>query len=186
MKKYNNSLYKKDTGKYGMGIFTRKKIKKGEIIYILSGKRIDLNDVVKRIIAGKENLDDPFQIGRRTYIDLNSFSRTINHSCNPNGGIRKTSELFALRDINKDEQITYDYSLTISPTDWKMKCKCGSKNCRKVLGDILSVPKKRRDEYYNQGALQTYMRRLLKEIDMGGYKMPNYEILALHKINSKK
>jgi len=185
MKMFNKKLIIKDTGKYGKGVFVGEDIKKGEIIHILGGKRLDLNDVVDGVVSGKEAEDDPLQIGRRTYIDLDEFSRTFNHSCNPNGGIRKNSELFALRDIKSSEQITYDYSLTIAPTIWKMKCKCGSKNCRKILGDVLSVPPKRRAEYKKNGALQNYMKSLLREIENRKYKMPQYEKLALEKLNHK-
>jgi uncharacterized protein len=185
MKTFNKKLITKDTGKYGKGVFAREDIKKGEILHVLNGKKLDLNDVVDKVLSGKEAEDDPLQTGRRTYIDLDEFSRTFNHSCNPNGGIRKISELFALRDIKSGEQITYDYSLTIAPTIWKMKCKCGSKNCRKVLGDVLSVPPKRRAEYKKVGAFQNYMKSLLKEIENGKHKMPQYEKLALEKLNHK-
>lgn len=132
----------KSTKKYGNGVFATGDIKQGDVIYILSGDRMDWSELIKRVTSKKEYIDDPFQVGRRTYIDLDDFSRTFNHSCDPNGGIRKNSELFALRDIKKGEEITYDYSMTIGPTRWHMACKCGSKNCRKVLGDALSVPKK--------------------------------------------
>ena len=179
MLKHNDSLTIKDTGKYGKGIFAAKNIKKGEVLHVLSGKRLDVVDVVKIVNAEKENIDDPFQIGRRTYLDLNNFSRLFNHSCDPTAGIRKNSELFALRDIKKGEQITFDYSLTIAPTEWEMSCKCGSSICRKIIGDIISVPKMRRDEYRKLGALQTYMKSLLKEVDAKTYKIPPYELTAL-------
>lgn len=181
----NKKIITKDTGKYGKGVFAVENIKRGEVIHILNGKKLDLNDIVERVNSGKENIDDPFQIGKRTYIDLDEFSRTFNHSCDPTGGIRKKSELFALRDIKRGEQITYDYSLTIAPTEWKMKCKCGSKICRKTLGDVLSVPKKRREEYKKIGALQYYMKRLLNGMRGGKYKIPRYEVLALEKLTHK-
>jgi len=185
MSKMSKKLIVKDTHKYGKGVFACEDIKKGEVIHIMGGKRIDLNDVVKMVTSGKEYIDDPLQIGRRTYIDLDEFSRSFNHSCDPNVGMRKRSELFALRDIKKEEQINFDYSLTIAPTDWEMKCKCGSDKCRKVLGDILSVPKKRRDEYKKAGGIQRYMRLLLKEIEEGSYKIPKYEKEALEKLKLK-
>jgi len=186
MGKHNGKLTIKDTGKYGKGVFAAKEIKKGEVIHIFDGRKLDVTDVVKRINSGKESIDDPLQIGRRTYIDLDDFSRLFNHSCDPNAGVRKTSELFALRDVKKEEQISFDYSSTIAPTAWKMKCKCGLDNCRGVVGDILSLPKKRREEYRKLGALQRYMRSLLKEIDGGSYKIPKYEVLALEKLNSNR
>ena len=144
------------------------------------------DEMARRVKSKKEFIDDPFQIVRRTYIDLDEFSRTINHSCDPNGGIRKTSELFALRDIKKGEEITYDYSATIAPTRWHMKCKCGSKNCRKILGDVLSIPKRQLKKYKELGALQKYMKLLLKEVEAGHYTMPRYEILLLEKLESKQ
>ena len=117
----NRILVVKDTGKYGKGVFAGRDIKKREIIYTLGGKRMGVNDFIKNVLSGKENLDDQFQIGKKTYINLNELSRTFNHSCNLNGGIRKKSELFALRDIKGGEEITYDYSLTIAPLENEMQ-----------------------------------------------------------------
>lgn len=183
--KNKRKLVVRPTKKYGDGVFAAKEIKQGEIIYILSGERMDLNEVVQKVNSKTEYIDDPFQIGRRTYIDLDALSRTFNHSCDPSGGIRRTSELFALRDIKIGDEITYDYSLTISPTKWAMKCKCGAKNCRKVLGDVLSISKTQLEKYKNKGALQRYMISLLKQIDGGHYRMPKYETLALERLKNK-
>lgn len=169
-----NRFIIKNTRKYGKGVFASENIGKGDVIHILSGERLDIKDVVKRVLAGGELIDDPLQIGRRTYLDLDQLSRTFNHSCDPNAGVRGVSELFALREIGRGEEITYDYSLTITPTQWAMKCQCGSSKCRQVIGDILSVPPQRREEYRKLGALQTYQRRLLKEIDEGRYQIPQY------------
>lgn len=177
-------LVVKDTEKYGRGVFAGEDIRKEQIIHILSGKKMDVVELVKKVNSEKEKIDDPFQIGKRTYIDLDKLSRTFNHSCDPNTGIRKQSEMFALRDIEKGEELTYDYSLTIAPTVWSMKCKCGSKNCRKVLGDIISIPQKRLEEYKKLGALQRYIKTLLKEVWREKYKIPKYETIALEKLKN--
>ena len=182
----HKKLIIKDTGIYGNGVFASEDIKKGEIIHILSGTRMTLGELIKKVTSGKEFIDDPFQIGRMTYLDLDSLSRSFNHSCDPCGGIRKVSELFALRDIKEGEEITYDYSLTIAPTEWGMKCACNTKKCRKNLGDVLSVPESRLLEYEKMGALQNYMKFLLKDIKSFGYKMPTYEKNALEKLASLK
>jgi SET domain-containing protein len=179
-----NTLVVKETKNYGKGVFAMKAIKNGTIVHILNGNRMDVTELVRRVNSGRENLDDPFQIGRRTYIDLDEFSRTFNHSCNPNCGIRKNSELFAIRDIFEGEQLTYDYSVTMSPTDWNMKCLCGSKNCRKTLGDISSVPKGQLAVYKRFGAIQRYMKSLLKEIESKKYRIPKYELAALKMLGS--
>ena len=63
-----------------------------------------------------------------------------------------------------------------------MKCKCGSKDCRKVLGDIRTLPRKQLEFYKKAGALQRYMKSIVKEIENGTYKIPKYELLLLGKL----
>jgi len=184
--KPSKKLVVKSTQKYGKGVFANEDIKKGEKIHVLSGERMDSVEMAKRVNSKKEHINDPFQIGKKTYIDLDEFSRTINHSCDPNAGIRKNSELFALHDIKKGEEVTYDYSATIAPTRWNMKCKCGLKNCRKILGDVTSIPKEQIKKYKKLGALQKYMKPLLKEVEAGKYVMPKYEILLLERLENNK
>ncbi len=90
--------------------------------------------------------------------------------------------MFALREIKKGEEITYNYSLTIAPTEWRMRCMCGAQNCRKMLGDVLSVPAKQLEYYESKGAIQRYMKGILKETKAGKYTMPKYEMLAINKL----
>lgn len=59
----------------------------------------------------------------------------INHSCDPNAGIRWARPeiwLVALRDISQDEEITFDYA-TFYRRPWSMKCVCGSGSCRGTI-----------------------------------------------------
>jgi hypothetical protein len=121
-------FYIKETKTKGKGVFASEKILNGQTIWLLDGEIISYEDCLHRVETGTENIDDPLQIDERLYIDLDEVSRTFNHSCNPSAGLRKQSELFALRDIQKDEEITYDYSTivwpNITPDIWTMKCKC--------------------------------------------------------------
>lgn len=175
----------RDTKKYGKGVFAERDIIRGEVIHVLNGETLSMRDLVARVNSGNENIDDPLQVGKRTYIDLDSISRTFNHSCDPNAALRKRSELFAIKEILKGEEITFDYSSTIAPTEWRMKCGCGSAHCRGVLGDVLSIPKKDRTKYQKIGAFQTYMRKLLKMIERDGtYHIPTYELKALHALRT--
>lgn len=172
----------RDTNLYGKGMYATKDIKKGEVIHILDGKKMSIRDFIESVNSDKENIDDPLQVGLRTYINLDEISRTFNHSCNPNAGIRKRSELFAIKDIHEGDQITYDYSSTIAPTEWGMKCKCGERNCRGTLGDVLSVPEKQLTMYKEAGGLQRYMRLLLKKVKEGKYVIPKYEKFLLESL----
>jgi uncharacterized protein len=60
----------------------------------------------------------------------NSLSN-INHSCSPNTYIRifnTTVEFYALRNINKGEELSADYGET--QHNKTLKCRCGAANCR--------------------------------------------------------
>lgn len=173
----------KDTGKYGLGVFAGKNIKKGEIIYTLSGEIISFDECIERIHKGNEAQTDSLQVDLETDMDLDEFSRTFNHSCDPNAGLRKISELFALRDIKKGEEITYDYSASIGPNIpkslWTMKCMCGSSKCRKILSNVLSIPKEQLNYYKKEGALQDYILKELNLIELAGGKLPKYKKIVI-------
>lgn len=162
----NSYLEIKDTGKYDNGVFAKKAIKKGDFVYQLSGERISEEECWNRINAQQENLSDPLQIGLYEYIDLNEFSRSFNHSCDPNTGIRNESDLYAIKDINVGDEITYDYSTTVGPNisfeEWSMDCLCGSKNCRKIISNILSINSNRIIFYKNNNVIPNYQKNNIK------------------------
>ena len=172
-------------GGYGKGVFAGETIAKGSIIKVLRGEIISFDECIERIKKGEENQSDSLQVGLELDMDLDKLSNTFNHSCNPNAGIRKQSELFALRNIAADEEITYDYSLTVGPNVpadvWIMACKCGHKECRKIIGNVLSIPEKRLEKYRKLDALQDYMKDELKRIKKvnGAYILPEYRKIVL-------
>lgn len=174
----------KETGKYGQGVFAKADFKAGEVIHVFGGVRFSAKEFVERLCSGNGRLDDPLQIGKRTYLDLDDFSRRFNHSCDPNAGMRKTCEIFAIRDIRRGEEIVYDYSLTVAPTEWEMKCRCGSARCRKIVGDIRSVPPGRLEQYKKLGALQDYMKALLRDAKRNGWRIPDYERKVLAQLKA--
>ena len=56
----------------------------------------------------------------------------VNHSCDPNCGIRGSVEFVAMRDIKRGEEITIDYAM-IDSSDYKIECKCDSAQCRGII-----------------------------------------------------
>ena len=69
-----------------------------------------------------------------------NLARMINHSCDPNCEIRKWNVLgetcvgiFALRDINENEEFSFNYGFDSYRTPLT-KCYCGSDNCKGYLG----------------------------------------------------
>lgn len=139
----------------GQGSFAKKIITKGSYITTLSGTPFKKVCVIES--------DDPLQIDEHTYLNLNHASKTINHSCDPNAGIRNKSDLYAIKDISVGEEITYDYSTTIGTDDHlsQMSCRCGTPNCRLVICNVLTIPKTILHKYIELDILPLFIRREL-------------------------
>lgn len=133
--------------KCGIGVFASKDFKKDECIIHFKGKIFDDDEIEYGSYEEKYCI----QIGKRTFIgpsgELDDF---INHSCNPNAGIKLTSNgliLIAIRKIKTGEEITWDYSTWTSESYWQMNCKCNSRNCRIRIGNFYTLPKNLREKY---------------------------------------
>lgn len=137
----NPKLGVRETQKYGKGVFAKKDIKKGETLAIFGGYVFSASEEEK--LPG--NLGDySLQISESlvigpAYENEISDSESFNHSCNPNAGFRGQISLVAIKNIKKSEQIVFDYAMVLSKSKeakfYKMKCFCGSKNCRKYVTD---------------------------------------------------
>ena len=152
----------------GDGVFATQDIPKGTFIHTLVGVARTERDF-DLLPEGEEAYNDPLQIYEgatemdRVYIDLDEFSRSFNHSCDPNGGIRNVSDLYAIKDIKAGDEITYDYSTVVGrlETIFSMECACGTERCRKIIGNIDTIPQAQLEEYKTLNALPAYIRQLL-------------------------
>ncbi len=128
----------------GKGTFTKTSIKKGELIIAWGGDIIDFNTWKKLPENVKWldlQIDDNLVLSSR---DLKNVGEGdyINHSCEPNSGIKGQIFLVTMKDINKNEEITFDYAMVVSGHKFRMECNCMSKSCRKVVtGDDWKNPK---------------------------------------------
>ncbi|HAE36862.1 MAG: Nuclear protein SET [Candidatus Nomurabacteria bacterium GW2011_GWF2_35_66] len=139
-------IYKGESKLHGVGLFALKNIKKGKIVLVVKGERIkfliDSDDQAK---TAELNW---FGFSKNTWIGVsNNLCDFINHSCNPNVGVKGQVTLVAIRDIKKDEEITLDYSLNEADIFWNMKCNCGEKNCRKIIKSIQFISKEKYKKY---------------------------------------
>jgi hypothetical protein len=121
----------------GDGIFTTREYRKGDFVVKLTGKRIKrkYNEETDRKLCANW-----FGIGKDLWIDPNFPLSKINHSCNPNIGIKGVVSFYALRDIKNGEELTFDYATSEEESDWTMKCNCGSKKCRGKMTSIQFLP----------------------------------------------
>lgn len=162
----------------GQGTFAKKKISAGEYITTLTGIVMTTVEAKKICLAKGISDDDPLQIGDNLYLILDHSSKVINHSCNPNASLRNISDLYALRDINTGEEITYDYSTSVGINDqiinnhthgthaWSMECHCGSDNCRKNIGDISTLPPDTLKKYLTLNAFQDFIKRQILKMNV--------------------
>lgn len=63
----------------------------------------------------------------------------LNHSCEPNAGIKGQIMLAAMRSIDRGVEITFDYAMVLHSAPrcppYRMECRCGSRHCRGVITD---------------------------------------------------
>jgi hypothetical protein len=90
-------------------------------------------------------------------MDLEKPGRYVNHSCVPNAGIKQHTQLVALRDISRGEEICYDYSTTMHENHWTMICKCGAPGCRKIVRDFRSLPEPLQRRYLDLEIVQPFI-----------------------------
>lgn len=139
---------------FGKGIFARERISAGQMILAFGGDIITTQEV--QAMGGAQG--NAIQIGLDLYINLEPPSRYANHSCAPNAGVKHDTILVALRDIERDQEICYDYSTTMSENDWTLLgCLCGAPQCRRVIEDFHLLPATLKRRYVNQGIVQSFI-----------------------------
>lgn len=156
-----------DAGKKGLGLKTNETIRRGTFICEYAGEIINLKTAKEReknqrddmnyIFICKEYAGDKFY--NVTIVDptfIGNVGRYINHSCQPNSVIvpirvnDSTPHLcvFAIRDIEKNEEICYDYSgrnrIETTPSNEidftnRKLCYCQSPSCKSFLPYELNV-----------------------------------------------
>jgi uncharacterized protein len=112
----------------GRGVFTASFIPAGSRILALGGQTAKLRDLPPDSMAMQ--IEDDLWL----YSDGSSLDDCVNHSCDPNTGFaRHDPVLYALRDITPGEELSWDYSTSISFAGWSLACLCGSKCCRGMI-----------------------------------------------------
>ena len=157
---YKENLEVKKNRK-GFGVYATRPYKIGEKICIMRGKKVVPKNLEYHEKNFRKAIIDPLQIGTTTYLVLEKPYIFLNHSCDPNVGVKGVSTLFAIKNIHKGDEITFDYSTTI---DESFLCKCGSQNCRRVIVDFFGLPLSKQRAYARKGALQNFIKRKFEKI----------------------
>nr|CAB3456772.1 unnamed protein product [Digitaria exilis] len=127
--------------RYGTGLVTEEEIKKGDFVIEYVGEGIALFKFIHEcLVIDDKTCEERLWRMKRLYqgdkfylcevssnmvigaTNKGNMSRFINHSCEPNTEMQKWTVdgetrvgIFALRDIKKDEELTYDYKYVHPP-----------------------------------------------------------------------
>ena len=109
------------------------------------GKGTKIIEYKGKIISTKKSETDPkFDNGKAIYLfninkryDLDgdfkfNKARLINHSCDPNCEVFGKGFkvwVFAMKDIKKGDELSYDYGFSFDQDYKQYPCKCGSRKC---------------------------------------------------------
>lgn len=116
--------------KGGFAVYARQALAKDEIICVWSGRIISQAALPGLSDAEKSHT---IQVDEGMFLapfGLEEPSDFINHSCNPNAGIRGQITLVAMRPIVEGEEITFDYAMADSTPYDEFPCSCGAATCR--------------------------------------------------------
>jgi uncharacterized protein len=117
------------------GLYAAHNIKAGTKIIYYKGKLITKKETERNPKYDNEKAIYLFNVNSRYDMDGDfeyNTARLINHSCNPNcevAGKGLKLWIFALRDIKKGEELSYDYGFGFDENYKDYVCKCGAKNC---------------------------------------------------------
>lgn len=155
------TLIIKKVGEGRRGAFTNRPFEINDVVLKFPGEVL----TAKQISAlTPEQQGNVLQTGTDRYLNLEKeASFFINHHCNPNCYVKTIvggAFLIALRPIAKDEEITFDYSLTStdSPEEWSMACACHKYYCRKTISGFRNLSAEKQEELKKTGILPRYIK----------------------------
>jgi SET domain-containing protein len=122
----------------GIGMFAREPIKKGETVCTVGGTALTDSEFVA--FQSTHPLYSFIQIDENLYLveDIEasrSLEASMNHSCDSNAWMDDEVTLVARRDIEPGEEVTVDYALFTTQSNWMLdaRCRCGSPDCRRII-----------------------------------------------------
>src|ERR1043166_4336941 len=121
---------------HGRGLFAITDIAKDEIVAVKGGHIVDRKalheQIMPRLGPVEIQISDDLFIAPVTGEERELSMLYLNHSCEPNLGIRGEITFVATRDIRAGEELTHDWAMTDN-NDYSVECTCGAPKCLKIL-----------------------------------------------------
>ena len=131
----------KESDEKGAGVFAVGSFHTGDIVMI---------GTIEKNVG--ENHSHASQVGENRYVLHAGLISRVNHSCEPNCGIRVNEtgahDFVAIKDIGPHEEITFDYAMrNYTIEHFPYKCMCGSEKCRGRITGWKDLSEKLKKEY---------------------------------------
>ena len=120
----------------GRGLFARDTISAGEIVAVKGGTIMDSASfalVRDEVSPAEIQIEDDLYIAPGSADEVDANILCLNHSCNPNVGVRGQITFVAMRDIPAGAELTIDYAMIDGDPAERMECSCGARECRKIV-----------------------------------------------------
>ncbi len=133
---FNAKTEKRVSHIQGRGLFARDAINAGEIVAVKGGSIMDRASftlIQDEVSPAEIQIEDDLYIAPRTAEEVEANILCLNHSCNPNVGVRGQITFVAMRDIPAGSELTIDYAMIDGDPAERMDCSCGASTCRGVI-----------------------------------------------------
>ncbi len=156
--------------KGGFGVFAREFIAAGELLVVWGGEVVtgeQLYQLPERARQHSLQVDEGLYLVATRPPEPADY---VNHSCEPNAGLRGQISLVALRDILPGEEVCFDYAMTDSSPYDEFICGCGTPSCRtRVTGNDWRLMElwERYDNHFS-----TYLLHRIEKLKAGYISMP--------------
>lgn len=153
---------RRDATHHGAGVFAVEPVEAGELLAVWGGRVVgaaELSRLTERERMLTLQVEEEFFLAPAGEADPADL---VNHSCDPNAGLRGQIALVAMRAIEAGEEVCFDYAMSESTAYDEFSCRCGSARCRgRVTAEDWRSPELwRRYEGYFSPYLAERIRRL--------------------------
>lgn len=142
----------------GEAVFAARAFAQGDLILQIKGDLIPSYEMPERYHGASDRY---MQVDSNLFIGPSGGADDlVNHSCDPNSGIRFTPHgmlLIALRTIAQGEEICWDYSTTMQGIGWSMRCDCRTTLCRGEVAEFSRLGSKRQAYYVAAGVVAPFI-----------------------------
>ena len=117
------------------GLYAAVNIKKDTKIIEYKGKIITAKETETNPKFDNDKAIYLFNLNKKYDLDGDfkyNTARLINHSCDPNcevDGVGLKLWIYSIKDIKKNEELTYDYGFSFDKDYKDFPCRCGAKKC---------------------------------------------------------